>query len=472
MLCARRYCAMWKRYETTSNNQTMRGSLLMRHKNLYTAGIAFSLALILMGFLLDDPRNILPGMYTILTSQDVLITDYIALAGPGAAFVNSALVTLSTLLLKWLVNEPTNGSDILDLGLMSGFALFGKNILNIWPIILGTWLFSRLKHEPFGKFVSVALLATSLSPLVSFAGLNGGWNSPVLGLVVGILVGFVVVPLSNYTYRIQNGMNLYNMGFACGLLAMVIVPLIQAFGHSPEKASYWATGYDLPLGIALAVLCLFLIGSGLITGKKEALTQYAALLRTSGRSPSDYLRMFIPGATMINMGVNGLVSTAFILATGGDLNGPTVGCILTVIGFSAFGKHVRNILPIMLGVLLGSMVMHFSINDPAVQMAALLCTTLAPIAGCFGWPFGLLAGFLHSALVLKAGSVAEGINLYNNGFTGGLLAIVLYPIITSLVYHRRAMLQNKEYLDVFLDETPLSAEEEEKHHSDDIEMPF
>lgn len=444
----------------------------MRHRNLYTAGLIFSLGLLALGFILDDPRNILPGLYTILTGQDVLITDYIALAGPGAAFVNSALVTMATLLLKWLVNEPTNGSDLLDLGLMSGFALFGKNIFNIWPIILGTWLFSRLKHEPFGKFVSVALLATSLSPLVSFVGLHDGWHFSLLGLIVGVLVGFVAVPLSNYTYRIQNGMNLYNMGFACGLLAMVLVPLFQAFGYSPEKAHYWATGYDLPLGLALGILCAVLIAAGFVINGMDALREYRHLLRSSGRSPSDFVRMFIPGAVLLNMGVNGLVSTALILITGGDLNGPTVGCILTVIGFSAFGKHVRNILPIMCGVILGSLVMHFSINDPAVQMAALLCTTLAPISGCFGWPFGILAGFLHSALVLKAGSVAEGLNLYNNGFTGGLLAIVLYPIITAIVFHRRAMLQDKEYLDVFLDETPLSPEEEETHHSQDVDMPF
>lgn len=444
----------------------------MRHRNLYTAGLIFSFGLLALGFILDDPRNILPGLYTILTSQDVLITDYIALAGPGSAFVNSALVTMATLLLKWLVDEPTNGSDLLDLGLMSGFALFGKNIFNIWPIILGTWLFSRLKHEPFGKFVSVALLATSLSPLVSFVGLHDGWYFSLLGLAVGVLVGFVAVPLSNYTYRIQNGMNLYNMGFACGLLAMVLVPLFQAFGYSPEKAHYWATGYNLPLGLALGILCVALIVTGFVINGMDSLREYRHLLRSSGRSPSDFVRMFIPGAVLLNMGINGLVSTALILITGGDLNGPTVGCILTVIGFSAFGKHVRNILPIMCGVILGSLVMHFSINDPAVQMAALLCTTLAPISGCFGWPFGILAGFLHSALVLKAGSVAEGLNLYNNGFTGGLLAIVLYPIITAIVLHRRAMLQEKEYLDIFLDETPLSPEEEETHHSQDVDMPF
>ena len=68
--------------------------------------------------------------------------------------------------------------------------------------------------------------------------------------------------------------------------------------------------------------------------------------------------------------------------------------------------------------------------------------------------------------------MAEGVNLYNNGFSGGLLAIVLYPVISSLVYHRRAVLQDKEYMDVFMDENSLSPEDEEKSHSKDIDMPF
>ncbi len=445
----------------------------MRHKKLYAAEVSFCLGLFLMALLLDDPRSILPGMKLILGSSGVLITDYMALAGPGAAFFNSALVTLATLLIKWISNEPHNGSDIVDLGLMAGFALFGKNILNIWPIILGTWLFARLNHEPFRKFTSVALLATSLAPVVSFAGLNTRWEHPLAGLLLGVVIGFVLPPLSTYTYRIQNGMNLYNMGFACGLLAMVLVPLMSALSLTPERVDCWATGYNLPLGVMLGVLCLILIGFGSLLGGKTAWREYRHLLRgMSGRAPSDFLRMFGPCVTLINMGVNGLLSTALILLTGGDLNGPTVGCIFTVIGFSAMGKHLRNIVPIMLGVLLGSLVFHFSINDPAVQIAALLCTTLAPISGVFGWPFGILAGFLHSALVLKAGSAAEGLNLYNNGFSGGLLAIVLYPVISSLVYHRRAMLQDKEYMDQFLYETPLSPDEEEKHHSEDVDMHF
>ena len=74
--------------------------------------------------------------------------------------------------------------------------------------------------------------------------------------------------------------------------------------------------------------------------------------------------------------------------------------------------------------------MHHEPNYPALQLAGLFGTTLAPIAGHFGIVFGVLAGFIHSALVLQTGGPVAGLNLYNNGFSGGLIAIVLYPPIT------------------------------------------
>ena len=84
-----------------------------KYKYLYAAGIAFSLMLLLMGLILDDPRRILTGLWTILSSRGVLITDYMALAGPGAAFVNAGLVTLASLGVKWATDETHNGSDTL-----------------------------------------------------------------------------------------------------------------------------------------------------------------------------------------------------------------------------------------------------------------------------------------------------------------------------------------------------------------------
>ena len=90
-------------------------------------------------------------------------------------------------------------------------------------------------------------------------------------------------------------------------------------------------------------------------------------------------------------------------------------------GFSAFGKHPRNIIPVMFGVWLGAYGMHYEPNYPALQLAGLFGTTLAPVAGHFGSALcGILAGFIHSALVLQTGGPVAGLNLYNNGFSGGL----------------------------------------------------
>lgn len=431
----------------------------MRYGGIFPAGLLFSLSLIVLGFLLDDPAGILDGLWIIVQSESSLITDYIALAGPGAAFVNAGLVTAVSMLLLHFSGDHLNGASPMEIGLMSGFALFGKNIVNIWPIIIGAYLYARLiKREHFGNTCSVALLATALAPVSSFIAHGSGWSNLGLGAFVGIGIGFVIAPLGAHTFKIQNGMNLYNMGFACGLMAMMLVPLMSSMGQNPETTSLWATGYNLPLGIYLGGLCLVLIVIGLFFSHHPpwaAWAGYRRLLTTSGRAPSDFLRMCDSSAVLINMGVNGLIGMGVILAIGGDLNGPTLGGIFAIMGFSSCGKHAFNILPVMAGVVLASLVMTWNLNDHAVQLAILFGTTLAPISGHFGWPYGVLAGFLHSCVVLLAGTPVEGLNLYNNGFAGGLVAIVLYPIITSIVRHSRPELQDAEYLDLFDEDTPI-----------------
>jgi hypothetical protein len=114
---------------------------------------------------------------------------------------------------------------------------------------------------------------------------------------------------------------------------------------------------------------------------------------------------------------------------GGDLNGPVLGGILTVMGFAAFGKHIWNTFPVVLGVALAAVIFGRELAAPGVILAALFGTTLAPIAGEFGIPAGILAGFLHLAIVLRTGAWHIGIGLYNNGFAGGLTATVLVSVI-------------------------------------------
>ena len=440
-----------------------------RYENIFYGTIVVSVLLMLLGVILDDPANILPGLYRIVSMQDLLITDYVQIAGVGASLINCGLVTIISILLIKLSKDPINGFTLVEMGLMAGFSLFGKNIFNIWPIILGTYLYARYQKEPFSKYASVALLATALSPLVSYMALGSIHASLPLGLLVGILVGFILPSLTAYTYKIQNGMNLYNTGFACCLFSMMVVPILTAIGDQPDTAMYWATNYNRTFSIVLAVLCGAFIVTGLFFNKSPVWAVWAGyrrLLSTTGRVPSDYLRMFGTGPVLVNMGVNGLLGMAYIFIVGGELNGPTLGAIFTIIGFSAFGKHALNIIPVMVGVALGAYGMRSTPNAPTLQLAGLFGTTLAPIAGHFGWPFGVLAGFIHSALVLQTSGPVAGLNLYNNGFSGGLIAIVLYPTLTAIVRHRRPHLRDEDFYDLFEASEPIDTSVWRTHRKD------
>lgn len=165
----------------------------------------------------------------------------------------------------------------------------------------------------------------------------------------------------------------------------------------------------------------------------RSFTGYGKLLKRSGRASSDFIALDGFGLTMTNMGLVGFLSVAYIILVRGELNGPTIGGVLTVVAFAAFGKHARNILPIFLGVFLACATQGREINATGSLAAAMFGTTLAPIAGQYGWKIGTLAGFMHMTLVVNTGYLHGWMNLYNNGFTGGIIAASLVPIINGMM---------------------------------------
>jgi len=51
--------------------------------------------------------------------------------------------------------------------LVHGFALFGKNLLNVRPIVIGAALYSRFRGEAFATHVNTAYFGGALSPTFS-----------------------------------------------------------------------------------------------------------------------------------------------------------------------------------------------------------------------------------------------------------------------------------------------------------------
>jgi len=284
----------------------------------------------------------------------------------------------------------------------------------------------------------VGFYGTSLSPIVSQVMHIVDLPLPLRFLLcaaTGIIIGFVLPPLSTHVHFSHKGYSLYNVGFAGGIIATVIVSILKSFGVTIESRLIWFTGQNQTFIILLSILFGAMIIYGIVTDPM-ALEDYRSILRSYGLGGTDYYKSEGGAAVMINMGVNGLVTMLFVVMVGADLNGPTIGGIFTVVGFSATGKHLRNILPVMAGVLIASEAKSWSITDPSAILALLLSTTLAPIAGEFGIIAGLIAGFLHSSVALNVGIVYGGMNLYNNGFAGGLVAMFLVPVIQSICDRR------------------------------------
>ena len=97
---------------------------------------------LLWGLLLQPFPEMIQGLLRIFREPDFLITDYVAVGGAGAALVNASLITFMCILLMYFLNMNIDGSSIAALSLMLGFSLFGKNLVNIWSIILGVFTVS------------------------------------------------------------------------------------------------------------------------------------------------------------------------------------------------------------------------------------------------------------------------------------------------------------------------------------------
>lgn len=395
--------------------------------------LAASALLAVFAVIAQPNATLLTGLWKIQISEAGLITDPMAVGGVGAALLNAALVLLvCTALVRWL-KVPFTGVSFACLFMMAGFALLGKNLLNITPIIAGGWLHALYKRESFAKYVYLTLFGTCLSPIVSFFLVNGRPGTRwLLMAFIGLVIGFLLPAVAGFTVRVHQGYNLYNVGFAAGFLGLGLASILKGFGVEFTSHSTWSEeGHEL-LCVMMAVILAALFIAGVRLGCRSW-SDYRRILRHSGRAVADFIILDSAGRCFVNMALVGGVGLAYLLCVGVKLNGPLVCCLLSMVGFAAFGKHPKNIIPLMTGAVLSALLLEkIPLTSPGVLLATLLCTGLAPIAGQFGWYWGVAAGFLHMAIVQNTSFLHGGMNLYNNGFAAGLVCVLLIPIIEAV----------------------------------------
>ena len=404
----------------------------------YLILLIFPVICLLLSFVFSDIQELASGLIKIIIHRDVLLTDYIEVGGLGATLLNVALLTLINILFLWIMKVKIGGIQIAAIYTIAGFAFFGKNILNVWPIYLGGLLFAKHQRREYKDFIIISMFGTALAPMVTevvYAFLPWTNLGIFATIIIGTIVGFVLPPIAVNVIKAHDGYNLYNVGFTCGLVGTMVYAMMKSYGYVGGAISVLSTDSDLFLKVFLLIFFLVLILIGYFLNDKSLLKGYSKILELSGKG-SDFTTAAGIGMTLINMGLMGIVGLIYIVISKGVMNGPMAGGLLTIIGFAAAGKHPKNCIPIMIGVYLASLVNVWDTSSTPVIIGALFGTTLAPIAGGFGAIAGVVAGFIHLSVVMSSGAFHGGMNLYNNGFAGGLVATMLVPVLSVLKNRR------------------------------------
>ena len=99
-----------------------------------------TLAFLIGAVCMPDRKEMFSGLLTIITQPAKISTNYFALGGFSATFLNMALVCAICLGLFCIPGAKANNGSTLAFLLTAGFCSWGINILNIWPTFLGVVL--------------------------------------------------------------------------------------------------------------------------------------------------------------------------------------------------------------------------------------------------------------------------------------------------------------------------------------------
>lgn len=395
--------------------------------------IIYGLGLFLFALLVGNVMDSIEGMFNIFSVPAQLTIDYFVVGGVGASFLNSFLVALSCILLQYLSKATLNGTSLMAFFLTVGFSFFGINFINIWPCILGTWLFTKISKKPFSSQINIALFATALSPFVSemifrYPGIDNMSIKVLMGILIGCIAGFLLPILCRHGLNLHKGYSLYNAASVAGFIGILLFSFLYRF-QNVEVPTNTYLGHESSL--SAVIFCfgtyIFMIFFGFYLNDKS-FKGYKKLLGISGYQ-CDFVDSFNVGLTLINIGIFGIFTSIYYLLINSSFISPTIGSMICFLALAPCGAHILNILPIMFGYVFLSLFGFFDLNAQAMIVAICFSGSLVPITGRYGILMGMIAGMLHAILVTTVVTFHGGFVLYNGGYTAGITAIILVPVL-------------------------------------------
>ena len=425
----------------------------------------FTAAFLIAAVIMPDRGSMFSGLWQILSQPSKLSTNYFAVGGYSATFLNMGLVGLISLLLFIVFQgTPTNVSTLAFV-LTLGFGSWGINILNIWPTIFGVMIYCVVKKVKFGANVNAMLFSTGIAPLITDLMIRYpnpeviGFNLQgiLLALVVGFVIGFFLPAGLANSPKVHKGFDLYSAALPIGMTAFFLnATLFKTLGVTlPAGAD--AAQLQVASRLTVNTFCLILFGMCIV---------FAFVL---GCRPKDYWQLIIDpelvtnfsstygnSVFLMNVGVFGLFILGYYNLIGASFNGVTFGIIFCMLSTCNSGSHPGNVWPIMLGYMVASTVcglvsplvggtFTFAVNAQAICVGLCYANGLSPIADKYGWRYGFLAAIMHYLLVTSVPTLHGGFCLYNGGFTAALICIILVPNLEHLTRDKfeRKALKNK-----------------------------
>ena len=449
--------------------RTARTAKIIKYYSFFLS-LAF-LAAAAVGAVYTKEYDFFENLRRILTSPSELVTDYFALGGLGSTFFNTAVCGLACNLLMVISKSTPNATTFAGYLLVIAHGFYGLNFLTMWPSILGVILYCGVLKKKFRENLHIAFFSTALAPFVGdmlFRYSIGTFNADqtrvtiegiIMSMLFGLAVGFVVPALLPGTTKMHRGYNMYKAGLAIGILGIFIYAFMyRTLGVEPpakiviNNPEYYALPYAYRgfINIFFAILFSATLLVGFILNGKS-LKGYRGLLKSTGYG-TDFTDKFGMPLCLVNFAVYGFCILAYLnlvfilpdifpfLPKGIGFTGASVGVTFAALTFSADGQHPRNVYPIVLGYtslfLLTSVIcalsdfeMTWTLSTQAYINGLAFATGLCPFAGKYGVRIGILAGFVSAIICTSTAAMHGGFVLYNGGFTAGLTALVLLPIL-------------------------------------------
>ena len=407
--------------------------------------LALSACFLVGAAIMPDRAKMFDGLWSILLGTCKVTTNYFHTAGFAATFLNMGLVGLICTALCYLPEAKPNNGTTLAVILTIGFGSWGINPLNILPTMAGVVLYCLIKKEKVSTQINAMMFSTGIAPLIS--DLLVRWpNAEVVGvnvvgillaIFVGLVIGFFLPAGLSHSPNVHKGYDHYSAALPIGMTAFFLRAVLYKVMGATLPGAPDAAGLATASWPIVNVFCMVVFAAcivvALLMGCK--VKDYLELLKDPGQGVS-FSSKYGNAPFLMNVGVFGLFIVAYYNLIGASFNGVTFGIIFCMLCTCNSGSHPGNVWPIMVGYIVTSLLFGWlsvgekfalTINAQAIVIGLCYANGLSPIAGKYGWGFGVLAGGLHYLLVTAVPDMHGGFCLYNGGFTAALICLMLVP---------------------------------------------